>query len=193
LSYDSATGPGYGIAAAKGITGGRRAYKGALLEGGVGVPFIARWPGKVPAGKVDKTAILSAVDLLPTFCEIAGVKLPDSYKPDGVSQVEALKGKGSALREKPLFWKIGAPWPARPTKPDHWVSFAVAKDQWKFVTNAKGSHLELFDLVADPYEKNDLKEKNPKVVKALSRLLEEWKTTLPTKPTGKVFSNLRKK
>ena len=45
----------------------------------------------------------------------------------------------------------------------------------------------------DPYEKNDLKEKNPKVVKSLSRLLEEWKSTLLAKPTGKVFSNLRKK
>ena len=72
LGYDSATGLGYGIAAAKGITGGRRAYKGALLEGGIGVPFIVRWPGKVPAGKVDKASILSAVDLLPTFCELAG-------------------------------------------------------------------------------------------------------------------------
>ena len=72
----------HGIGAAKGITGGRRAYKGALLEGGIGVPFIARWPGKIPAGKVDETSILSAVDLLPTFCELAGVKLPRSYKPD---------------------------------------------------------------------------------------------------------------
>ena len=192
LSYDSATGLGYGIAAAKGITGGRRAYKGALLEGGIGVPFIARWPGKVPAGKVDKKAIFSAVDLLPTFCEIAGVKLPDSYSPDGISQVNALMGKGAALREKPLFWKIGAPWPARLSKPDHWVSYAVVKSQWKLVTNAKGNHLELFDLLRDPFENNDLKEKNPKVVKELSNLLVQWRASLPTKPTGKVFSNLRK-
>ena len=119
--------------------------------------------------------------------------MPKGYKPDGVSQVETLKGKGSALREKPLFWKIGAPWPARSTKPDHWVSYAVVKDQWKLVTNAKGNHLELFDLVDDPYEKTDLKEKNPKVVKELSQLLEAWKTTLPSKPTGKVFSSLRRK
>jgi len=132
------------------------------------------------------------VDLLPTFCEIAGVKLPASYKPDGISQVDALMAEGAALRVKPLFWKIGAPWPARPSKPDHWVSYAVVKSQWKLVTNAKGNHFELFDLVQDPYENNDLKEKNPKVVKELSRLLEEWKTSLPAKPTGKVFSNLRK-
>ena len=93
LGYDSATGLGYGIGAAKGTTAGRRAYKGALLEGGIGVPFIARWPGKVPTGKVDATSILSAVDLLPTFCDLAGVKLPAYYKPDGLSQVKALLGK----------------------------------------------------------------------------------------------------
>ena len=73
------------------------------------------------------------------------------------------------------------------------MSFAVVHRQWKLVTNAKGDHLELFDLVKDPYEKTDLKDTNPKVVKELSQLLEEWKATLPAKPTGKVFSNLRKK
>ncbi|MEE1550594.1 MAG: sulfatase-like hydrolase/transferase, partial [Nitrospinaceae bacterium] len=62
--YDTATGEGFSVAAAKGITGGRKGYKAALFEGGVGVPFIARWPGKIAAGKVDKTSIFSAVDLL---------------------------------------------------------------------------------------------------------------------------------
>ena len=147
----------------------------------------------MPAGKVDKTAILSAVDLLPTFCELAEAKLPKSYKSDGISQVNALMGKGGSLRDKPLFWKIGAAWPPRSDKPDHWVSYAVVHRQWKLATNAKGTHLELFDLVQDPYEKTDLKDKNPKVVKELSRLLDEWKATLPVKPTGKVFSTLRKK
>ena len=77
LMHDTATGAGYGIGAARGITGGRKGYKGALFEGGIGVPFIARWPGKIAAGKVDDTSLISAVDLLPTFCEVAGVKLPD--------------------------------------------------------------------------------------------------------------------
>jgi N-acetylgalactosamine-6-sulfatase len=191
LGYDSATGLGYGIAAAKGITGGRKGYKAALFEGGVGVPFIARWPGKIAAGKVDKTSIFSAVDLLPTFCEIAGVKLPASYRPDGVSQVETLQGNGKALREKPLFWKTIAPWPARKTKPDHWVSYAVVSKNWKLVANRDAGYVELYDLVTDPLEKNDLKEKHPKVVKELTKTLEQWQTTLPPKPTGNVFSNLR--
>ena len=110
--HDTATGAGYGIAAAKGITGGRRGYKASLFEGGVGVPFIARWPGKIAAGKVDKTTILSALDLLPTFCEIAGAQLPSTYVPDGISQVSALLGKGAPQRTKPLFWKYPSPWPA---------------------------------------------------------------------------------
>ena len=189
--YDTATGKGFNIAAARGITGGRKGYKAALFEGGVGVPFIARWPGKIEAGKVDKTSIFSAVDLLPTFCEIAGVHLPASYHPDGISQVGTLKGKGTARREKPLFWKTVAPWPARKTKPDHWVSYAVVSENWKLVANRDAKHVELYDLVADPLEKSDLKAKHPAKVSQLRKMLVQWQGALPPKPTGDVFSNLR--
>ncbi len=188
LSYDTATGAGWGIGAAKGVTGGRRAYKGALLEGGIGVPFIARWPGKSAAGKVDKTSVLSAVDLLPTFCELAGAKLPASYTPDGISQVEALNGKGAAERSKPLFWKMQAAWPPSKTKPDHWVAYAVASGKWKLVTNKNRDHHGLFDLVADPLESNDLNSAEPEVVKQLLGKLDGWLEELPGKPSGSVFS-----
>ncbi len=188
LMHDTATGAGYNIAGAKGVTGGRKGYKASLMEGGIGVPFIARWPGKIAAGKVDKTSYLSAVDLLPTFCEIAGVKLPAGYTPDGVSQVTALKGNGKARREKPLFWKYPSPWPAQKFKPDHWVSFAVVHDRWKLAINRDSKHVELYDLVADPLEKEDLKAANPKIVKRMLMQLDDWKATLPAKPTGDVFS-----
>jgi arylsulfatase A-like enzyme len=191
LSYDSATGPGYGIGAAKGITGGRRAFKGALMEGGIGVPFIARWPGKIAAGKVDKTSVMSAVDLLPTFCELGNVKLPKSYKPDGMSQVPALMGKGNKLRKKPIFWRMSAPWPASESKPDHWVAYAVVYEQWKLVLNKDQSHAELYDLVRDPLESEDLAEKNSETVNRLKALLQEWLSSIPAKPTGNVFSSLR--
>ena len=193
LMYDSATGPGYGIGGAKGITGGRRAFKGGLLEGGIGVPFIARWPGKIPAGKVDKKSIFSAVDLLPTFCELAGVKLPASYKSDGMSQVQTLMKKGESRRSKPLFWRISAPWPAHESKPDHWVSYVVVDQQWKLCLSRDFSYFELFDLEADPLEKKNLAEKETKVVTNLKKKLDNWLASLPEKPTGDVFSSLRNK
>lgn len=193
LSYDSATGPGYGIGAAKGITGGRRAYKGGLLEGGIGVPFIARWPGKIPAGKVDKKSIFSAVDLLPTFCELAGVKLPNSYKSDGISQIQTLLKKGESKRSKPLFWRISAPWPAHESKPDHWVSYVVVDQQWKLCFSRDFSYFELFDLETDPFEKKNFAEKETKVVTSLRKKLDNWLSSLPERPTGDVFSSLRKR
>ena len=191
LMHDTATGAGYGIGAAKGITGGRKAYKAALFEGGIGVPFIARWPGKIAAGKIDNTSILSAVDLLPTFCEIAKAPLPTDYTPDGFSQVAALMGKSQGSRPKPLFWKMKAPWPPNQARPDHWVAYAVVDQQWKLVTNADATHCELYDLVADPLEKHDLKSEQQTVVTQLLQKLKDWQASLPTKPSGKVFSKER--
>ncbi len=192
LSYDTATGAGWGINGAKGITAARKCYTAALFEGGINVPFIARWPGKIAAGEVNNTSLISAVDLLPTFCEIAGVELPAEYKPDGLSQVAALKGQSEAkLREKPLFWKSDARWPAQKTRPHHWVAFAIMDQQWKLVSNRDASYSELYDIIADPYEKADLKEAKPKVAQALLQKIEDWKSTLPEKPTGNVFSDER--
>lgn len=191
LSHDTATGAGYGIAASKGITGGRKGYKSALFEGGIGVPFIARWPGKIEANKINDQSLLSAVDLLPTFCEIAKVSLPDTYKPDGVSQVRTLMGEGPQNRTKPLFWKMNSAWPIRKTQPYHWVSYAVVHDRWKLLTNADFSHVELYDIAADPYEKQNLRETNSDSADHLLQLLSDWKKTLPAKPTGDVFSEER--
>ncbi len=188
LMYDTATGAGWNLAAAKGITGGRKGYKAALFEGGIGVPFIARWPGKIAAGAVDDQSLISAVDLLPTFCEIAGVDLPDDYTPDGVSQVSTLKGTAYPSREKPLFWKMAGAWPPRDAKPDHWVSYAVVDQQWKLVANEDRSYLELYDIAGDPYEQSNLVEAKPEVARQLRKKIDRWIETLPEKPTGNVFS-----
>ncbi|MGC6427124.1 MAG: sulfatase [Akkermansiaceae bacterium] len=188
LHYDTATGAGWNIAAAKGITAGRKAYKASLFEGGINVPFIARWPGKIPAGKVDNGSLISAVDLLPTFCHIAGAKLPEGYQPDGLDQSAVLQAKSEAkLRSKPLFWKSGA----RKNSETHWVGYAVVHQQWKLVTSPDGSKTELYNIVADPYEKTDLKAQNPEAMARLTQLLEDWKHSLPENPSGKVFSKLR--
>ena len=134
LTYDTATGLGYGLGAAKGITGGRLEYKGSLMEGGIGVPFIARWPGKVPAGVVDKTNIISAVDLLPTFCALADVPLPVDYRPDGMSQVPALEGKSTTGRECHCF----GGWPKNP-EPLLW--FINSGRWWQIVSSRNLNYL----------------------------------------------------
>jgi N-acetylgalactosamine-6-sulfatase len=189
---DTATGVGYSIGASKGITGGRKGYKAALFEGGIGVPFIARWPGKIKAGEIDNSSLISAVDLLPTFCEIAGAKLPKTYKPDGISQVKTLQGTPYPTRTKPLFWKIDAHWPINNTMPNHWGSYAIVDNHWKLVANKDLSHVELYDIANDTYEKNDLKAENSKVVDQLKTKIIEWKKTLPKKPNPKLFSKERK-
>ena len=192
LQYDTATGAGWGIGAAKGITGGRKGYKSALFEGGIGVPFIARWPGKIASATIDRTSMISAVDLLPTFCELAGADLPDNYLPDGVSQVQAILGKATTLREvtreKPLFWKMQSRWPIREKQPYHWVSYAMVKDQWKLLTNGDGSYVELYNMADDPMEADDLKTRHAETVQQLQKELKDWQQTLPDHPTGNVFS-----
>lgn len=194
LMYDTATGAGFNIAASKGITGGRKGYKSSLFLGGVGVPFIARWPGKIAAGKVNTTSLISAVDLLPTFCEIAGASLPKNYTPDGISQIGALTGESEKVsREKPLFWKFDSAWPPRERQPYHWVSWAIVDHNWRLLSNKDGSYVELYDLSEDAFEERDLKESKPAVVESLMAKLEDWKATLPPKPTGNVFSAERRK
>ena len=183
LTYDSATGLGYGLGAAKGTTGGRREHKGSLREGGIGVPFIVRWPGHTPAGKVDDTTFISAVDLLPTFCELAQASLPVEYRPDGISQVEALNGLKSPLRSKPLFWRM----------PQNQWSFSVLHQQWKLLANKDFTKFELFDLVVDPLEAKEVSAGHPDVSARLLSMLKEWENSLPLSPAGKVFSSLRAK
>ncbi|MEM0924471.1 MAG: sulfatase-like hydrolase/transferase [Planctomycetota bacterium] len=191
LMHDSATGAGFNIAAAKGITGGRKGYKAALFEGGINVPFIARWPGRIAAGKVDQVSMISAVDLLPTFCEIAGVSLPKDLKLDGISQLSALTGRSVPGRDRPLFWKMAGKGKPNRKGSYHWVSFATAVDRWKLLTTRDQDYSELYDIVKDPLESENLAEQYPSVVTKLNSSISAWRATLPDAPRGEVFSKLR--
>ncbi|MEM9645250.1 MAG: sulfatase-like hydrolase/transferase, partial [Planctomycetota bacterium] len=191
LKYDTATGAGWGIGAAKGVTAGRKGYKAALFEGGINVPFIARWPGKIAAGKVDDSTLISAVDLLPTFCELAGAGLPIDYEPDGLSQVDALTGTTSDTRSKALFWKMKASWPPRKEQPHHWVAWAVLHGKWKLVANQALSRVELYDVVTDPFEQTDQFDRQPSEAEQMIDMLNAWRAELPDSPGPDVFSSER--
>ncbi|MCR9202160.1 MAG: sulfatase-like hydrolase/transferase [Planctomycetaceae bacterium] len=183
--YDSATGEGFGSGCSMGTTGGRDGRKASILQGGIGVPFIVRWPGKVKAGASDDVSWISAVDLLPTFCEIARASLPDGYLPDGKSQVATLLGQSAPVRDKPLFWK-GVPGKRGP-------SCSVLDGKYRLLTDMDLKVLSLFDVTVDPLEQNDVKSSHPEVVEKLQSQLRNWHASLPTAPDSRCFSKYRDK
>ena len=86
---------------------------------------------------------------------------------------------------------MNSAWPARANQPYHWVSYVVVHESWKLLTSGDSSYVELYDLVADPLEKADLRGDKPRVVEHLLEQLESWKAALPEKPSGNVFSSER--
>jgi len=160
-----------------GATGVFRARKRSLYEGGIRMPCIVRWPGHVPAGRVDKTSVLAAVDWLPTVCNLAGVNVPD-IRPDGEDVSDILAGKARP-RRRPLFWEwrggIAGVFREQYRPP----RLAMRDGQWKLFADAEGTNVELYDIPRDPGEKANLAEQHPDVVARLLPKLLEWKKALP--------------
>lgn len=181
-------GQGLGKFYSIGETGGLKGEKRSLFSGGVRVPFIVRWPGVVPAGKTDSTSVITAVDLLPTFLEVAGVALPGDYEPDGQSAFSAFKGEPLS-RAKPIFWE----WRGGDKQDYTWPSLGIRDGQWKLLVNNEREMLELYDLNNDWAEKQDVSAEHPEVVKQLSAKLDAWKSSLPTTPSQNGLSKAREK
>lgn len=186
---DTSTGPGLDSYYSVGETDGLKGRKRSLYAGGIRVPFIARWPGVVPAGRVDRKSALTAVDLLPTFLEVAGQPLPTGYQPDGQSILAALKGK-DFQRRTPIFWE----WP--PANNGHsyyWPRWGMREGRWQLLVNEKLNKLELYNVADDWAEATDVSSEHPEVVARLTKTLHEWEATLPKDPPASCFSKLRTK
>ena len=162
-----------------GSTAGLRGRKWSLYEGGIREPLLVRWKNSIPAGKVDKSTVVGAVDLFPTFCSMAGVK-PPSVIFDGQDMSGAFRGK-PIRRSKPLIWDYdrGGNYP-RPGKPDD-VSpnLAIRDGRWKLLINDDGSKAELYDFKQSDKERQNVAAKYPAVVKRLSNHVLQWRKALP--------------
>ncbi|MFV0378980.1 MAG: sulfatase [Mangrovibacterium sp.] len=162
-----------------GSAGGQKGRKVDLFEGGVVVPFIVRWPGHVPANAVDSTSVLSTVDLLPTFCELAQASLPVYYKPDGESIRAVFDGK-SFLRSKALYWEWRFPEVSdKPNLANRWPNAAVLDNNWKLYYNDQTQRTELYNILADPFEQNNLAAQHPEKINQLLSKWQAWKKELP--------------
>ncbi len=155
-----------------------RGHKLALYEGGIRLPFIVRWPGTVPAGRVDERSVLTAQDLFPTLCAIAGAPPPRQHTLDGIDVSQAWRGRPLATRG-PLFWEYGRNDEFFRFGPDRSPNLAVRRGNWKLLVNADGSRVELYDLATDVGETKNLAAEKPELVKELTRLVMDWRATWP--------------
>jgi arylsulfatase A-like enzyme len=139
-------------------TAGLRGSKGMFYEGGLRVPFIARWPGKIQAGATTDLPI-AFWDLMPTLCEIAGAPAP--AQTDGLSLAPTLLGRGEQKRHHFFYWEY--PVPAGLTQ-------SVRMGDWKGVKAKARGPWELYDLKADPKEERDVAADRPDVVAKLQEI-----------------------
>ena len=135
-----------------------RGAKGQMFEGGIRVPCIVRWPGKIPAG-VTSDEFLTSLEIFPMLCAAAGAKPPVGVPLDGFDMLPVLQGKIKSPR-KEMFWQRRLDKGAR-------------VDHWKWVESARGNGL--FDLRKDLSEKNDLSKERPEMLTKLKSRFQNWK------------------
>lgn len=165
-----------------GRTVGLRGCKLSLYEGGIRLPFIARWPRVVPAGVTDSTTVLASVDMFPSLCALAHVATPNGVAFDGLDQSAVLKGQPRAERDRPLFWEYGRndEFYVYPSKPrDRSPQLAVRDGKWKLLVHANGEAAELYDLAHDKNEKSDVATGYPEVTDRMRKAVLEWRRTVP--------------
>jgi uncharacterized sulfatase len=143
-----------------------RDEKGTLYEGGIRVPMIVRWPGVVEPGTVCREPATTA-DLMPTFCEAAGAKLPEQPI-DGASLVPLLKNAGAALDREAIYFHYPHYHHSRPAG-------AIRAGDWKLVEFFDGASLELYHLGDDLGETVNLAAKMPEKAEHLQRKLAAWR------------------
>jgi len=163
-----------------GSAGPFRGRKRSLYEGGVRVPFIVRWPGHVPAARIDDTSVVAGCDFLPTLCKLADAEIPATHSLDGEDIGDILLGK-SRPRTKPLMWN----WRFRIAGEvfHHSPMLAIRDGDFKLLLNPDGSRVELYDIPKDPTQLSNVTEKHVDVVARMSEQVLAWHKTLPEGPT----------
>lgn len=166
-----------------GSTGELRARKRSSYEGGVRTSAIAYWPGTIPAGVVNDTSIVAAVDWFPTVCAITGVPL-NGADVDGENVSDILKGS-SRQRTKPIFWE----WQFDVRGPDSYAApqLAMRDGDWKMLMNPDGSQVELYNIPQDPEELKNVANENRARVQSMEEQLLEWKASLPQTPEPSAY------
>ncbi len=156
-----------------GFAGPYRGAKFSLLEGGLRVPAILSWPGRVPAGEV-RGQFATATDWLPTVAELADVALPQSPL-DGRSLVPLLHDADAPTPHASYFWQQGEQWALRAGP---WKLLSDAQDTSDGHNWVKEAGLRLYHLERDPGEARNQASARPEVVARLHQLAHSWQPAL---------------
>lgn len=143
--------------------------KSTIWEGGIRVPCIARWPGKLPAGETFSEPCIT-MDWTATIRTLAGVRSGDlSHRADGIDLMRLLLGSGDANPERTLFWRRKS----GPVREVDNPGRAARQGKWKLLEEI-GGETYLFDLESDVHERVNLIETYPEKAEALRRQLDAW-------------------
>jgi arylsulfatase A-like enzyme len=168
-----------------------RGSKRTTLEGGIHVPFLVKWPGRVPAGRVYEKPVVQ-IDILPTALAAAGEKLPADSRVEGVNILPYLNGDKNDKPHETLYWRFGE-------------QMAIRQGDWKLVRydpvmdglKGKATPPKLYNLSNDIGEKKDLIKAEPQKAKALQAAWDEWNASnvpaLWANGSGKKKSSPKKK
>jgi len=142
--------------------------KGTLGEGGIRVPCIARWPGRIPAGKISKQVGIT-MDWSATILNLAGAKPPKNRPLDGMDFLPILTGEKRGMK-RTLFWRRVGP---------NWVKThrAVRDGNWKLIEERNGKD-QLYNLGEDIGEKSNLAGEQKAKVSRMKKLLDQWENQI---------------
>ncbi len=156
FTSDNGPVPAYG-----GSSGGLRGNKRSQYEGGIRVPGLARWPGKIEPGSVSDVPVIGS-DLFATTLGIVGVPLPTDRTIDGVNMLPALQGKPVA-RKIPMFWRTHV------SGPNERVAMRIG--DWKIVGDETLTQFQLYEIQQDWKEQNDLAKQMPEKTEEMKAIL----------------------
>ena len=155
--------------------------KGQVWEGGIRVPCIARWPGKIPAGKISHQVGIT-MDWSVTFLNLARAKPPKNRELDGMDLLPILSGDQRG-KKRTLFWRRVGP---------EWVTThrAVRDGNWKFIDEPNGKQY-LYDLANDIGEKNNLVAEQKSKAARMKKLIDKWEAQVdpPMYPVSRKLEN----
>ena len=138
--------------------------KASLFEGGIRVPAFVRWPGKIPANSSTPQAVIT-MDWTATILALANAPADPRFPLDGINLIPILIHKKKPV-DRTFYWRL-----FQRSKEN-----AMLEGNWKYLRNEKGEYL--FDILKDPGEKNDLKDKEIKVFTRLKNKFQDWEKTV---------------